>query len=249
MTSTGTSTLSSNASDAIINSAVPAIAIKANNALTAGDLLLAVQNSTPTNLLTVTQEGNVAIAGTLTVTGDVTFNGGAGSNVALLGTAQTFTALNTFNADPVGSGVGQGSLYINPTTAAANETLLGVASNSVSAFRVDNEGDTFTAGSATVAGNILMSGATQNVIGMGTQLANPGVGSVGARILVYNTSGTTSMAAGDHAIGAASGQLWYNVGSAYLGRRFVRSVIRTESYRRTISSSVTVQSTPIYRPA
>jgi hypothetical protein len=52
--------------------------------------------------------------------------------------------------DPQGTGVSQGSLYINPASTSANETLLGVAVGGAARFRVDEDGDaTFGSDNAT----------------------------------------------------------------------------------------------------
>ncbi len=57
---------------------------------------------------------------------------------------------------PQGTGVSQGSLYVNPASAgvAANEILLGVAVEGSSRFSVDEDGDT------SVAGNLMVGGST-----------------------------------------------------------------------------------------
>lgn len=64
--------------------------------------------------------------------------------------------------DPQGSGVSQGSVYINPATAstAANDILLGVALEGSSRFRVDAEGDTTVAGDLGVNGGDLVTSAS-----------------------------------------------------------------------------------------
>lgn len=63
---------------------------------------------------------------------------------------------------PQGSGVGQGSIYINPDTGvvAANETLLGVAVSGVAKFTIDGEGDTTILGDAAINGGDFTSSST-----------------------------------------------------------------------------------------
>jgi hypothetical protein len=51
-----------------------------------------------------------------------------------------------FAGDPSGPGISQGSVFISPGAAAANETLLGVAVASADRFKVDAEGDTTVQG-------------------------------------------------------------------------------------------------------
>lgn len=52
--------------------------------------------------------------------------------------------------NPGGSGVGQGSLYLNPAAldSAANDTIFGIADGGTELFRVDKEGDVFIGGVA-----------------------------------------------------------------------------------------------------
>lgn len=56
-----------------------------------------------------------------------------------------------FTGDPSGATVSTGVVYVNPATAAANETLLGVADNGTERFRLDKEGDVTVAGTTTSA--------------------------------------------------------------------------------------------------
>ncbi len=62
---------------------------------------------------------------------------------------------------PQGSGVSQGSLYINPATGvvAANEILLGIAVSGTAQFIVDGEGDGFFTGDVSINGGDLSSTA------------------------------------------------------------------------------------------
>lgn len=57
------------------------------------------------------------------------------------------TGMLTVTGNPAGAGVGQGSIYVNPAAAGANETIFGIADNATSRFRIDKEGDVFINGS------------------------------------------------------------------------------------------------------
>lgn len=57
-----------------------------------------------------------------------------------------------FSGDPQSSGVGGGSLYVNPIMADANETLFGVGVTGGERFRVDFEGDAWVYGNLTATG-------------------------------------------------------------------------------------------------
>mgnify|MGYP007077497113 CR=1 FL=1 len=52
----------------------------------------------------------------------------------------------TFAGDPQSSAVSGGVVYINPLTAGADETLLGIGVGGSQRFRVDEDGDTFVTG-------------------------------------------------------------------------------------------------------
>jgi len=106
-----------------------------------------IGTTAPTEALEVA--GNVRVAGNVVATGSIM---GAG-------TASSFTAT------PTGAGVGQGSLFVNPGSAGADQTLFGVAVGGAQRFRVDTEGDVFGAGGAfsgaTTATNSAILRATQ----------------------------------------------------------------------------------------
>ncbi|MBM3250720.1 MAG: hypothetical protein FJZ07_00545, partial [Candidatus Nealsonbacteria bacterium] len=78
--------------------------------------------------------------------------GAIGSTTPNTGAFTTFTAsgLATFSYTPQGAGVGQGSLYINPATATADYTLLGLAVGGTEKFKVDAEGDLVKVGNITM---------------------------------------------------------------------------------------------------
>jgi len=99
-----------------------------------------IGTTAPTEALEVA--GNVRVAGNVVATGSIM---GAG-------TASSFTAI------PTGTAAGQGSLFVNPASAPADNTLFGVALGGAARFRVDAEGDaTFTGDIA--ANNLTLSGA------------------------------------------------------------------------------------------
>src|SRR5688572_16333706 len=60
----------------------------------------------------------------------------------------------TITGDPQGTGISQGSVYINPASAAANETIFGVADNGTQILKIDKEGD-MTIGSASNTSSVV----------------------------------------------------------------------------------------------
>jgi hypothetical protein len=58
-----------------------------------------------------------------------------------------------FAGDPSGPGVSQGSVFISPSTADPNETLLGVAVNSMERFKIDAEGEVTVSATGTYGVN------------------------------------------------------------------------------------------------
>ena len=98
----------------------------------------------------------VADDGTTTGIGD----GTGFSNYSMTGAAfkaypWTWTGQHIFTAPPVGTGVSQGSVYINPASANANEVLFGVALAGASRFTVDEDGDVSIPGRFDIkAGNL-----------------------------------------------------------------------------------------------
>jgi hypothetical protein len=65
---------------------------------------------------------------------------------------------------PTGTGVGQGSLYINPASATADFTLLGIAVNGTQKFRLDADGDLAMAGALSVDGNTTLGNASGDTV-------------------------------------------------------------------------------------
>src|SRR3989344_1343338 len=101
----------------------------------------------------------------------------------------TISGLFTLSSSPTGTGVSQGTIYINPSSATADYTLLGVAVNGSSKFRVDAEGDTTISGDLTITGDDIF--LTTNTIGAllvgdGTNF-NPVVGTGDAEIAANGT--------------------------------------------------------------
>src|SRR3989338_3092164 len=101
----------------------------------------------------------------------------------------TISGLFTLSSIPTGTGVSQGTIYINPSSATADYTLLGVAVNGSSKFRVDAEGDTTISGDITITGDDIF--LTTNTIGAllvgdGTNF-NPVVGTGDAEIAANGT--------------------------------------------------------------
>jgi|GEM_PF-2329406 len=133
--------------------------------------------------------GNSINIGTDNTTKDTISIGSAKDDVAITGNnwsistsgALTTTGLITAAALPAGTGVGQGSLYINPASATANYTLLGVAVGGTQEFRVDAEGDTSVAGHLGVVG----SSATDKLIYAHNGVADPSATFYGAYISPY----------------------------------------------------------------
>ncbi|MBU3923265.1 hypothetical protein KJ684_03485, partial [Patescibacteria group bacterium] len=66
----------------------------------------------------------------------------------------SFAGIANFTATPTGTDVNQGSVYINPSSGAANYTLFSVAVSGNERFKVDAEGDTTVQGSLGVENQI-----------------------------------------------------------------------------------------------
>jgi hypothetical protein len=70
------------------------------------------------------------------------------NSITAAGTAtSTIAGTLLLTGTPYGTNLGQGSLYINPSSASTDRTLIGAGVNGVERFRVDAEGDTTIAGS------------------------------------------------------------------------------------------------------
>jgi len=91
-----------------------------------------IQDDGPNNIFKITGSSHLIEFGNTTDNNAFTF----------LGTGTTtFTGLLTAARVPAGTGVSQGSLYINPASATADYTLLGLAVNGTEKLRVDEDGD------------------------------------------------------------------------------------------------------------
>ena len=158
------------------------------------------------------------LAGTVTATkflGD----GSGLMGIAALGASNTFSGLESFTAAPSGGGVGQGSLYVNPASASAGQTLLGAAVNNVQQMRLDSGGNLTLAGTlglpntngAGTAGVVFLGGArflhnfgTNNIF-LGAGSGNTGMTggantAVGGSALAANTTGNDNAAFGPFAL-------------------------------------------------
>ncbi|MBI2484999.1 hypothetical protein HYW18_02535 [Candidatus Uhrbacteria bacterium] len=78
---------------------------------------------------------------------DTSLTGGTSSFIPITSSSGNLT----LTGDPTGTGVSAGVFYLNPTTAAATETLLGLAVNGTQAFRVTGDGDVELIGGITLS--------------------------------------------------------------------------------------------------
>src|SRR4029077_6636519 len=126
------------------------------------------------------------------------------TGIAALGASNTFSGFETFTAAPSGGGVGQGSLYINPASASAGQTLLGVAVNNVQQMRLDSGGNLTLAGTLSLPNT--NSGGTAGVVFLGGTrfLHNFGTANtfVGASAGIMTTTGTNNAGFGTLALSA-----------------------------------------------
>ena len=74
--------------------------------------------------------------------------------------------------DPQGTGVGQGTLYINPASAGANEIVLGIADNGSALFTVDKEGDATVTANLAVNGNTTLGNAATDTVTLTADVAS-----------------------------------------------------------------------------
>lgn len=109
-------------------------------------LIFVSDQTTGTPPLTVASTTEVTNLNAATAGDADTVDGIEAAAFGQLASANVWTALNTFTSVPTGSGVGQGSLYVNPAAADADRTLFGVALNGSSRLRVDEDGDVTAAG-------------------------------------------------------------------------------------------------------
>ena len=88
-------------------------------------------------------EGNASVSGNLTIGGIQQTSGTASSS---------FSGIVDFEAIPLGTGISEGTIYVNPSTAGINNTLIGVAVGDTQKLRFDAEGDLEIAGTVTATG-------------------------------------------------------------------------------------------------
>ncbi|MFA6082681.1 MAG: tail fiber domain-containing protein [Patescibacteria group bacterium] len=96
-------------------------------------------------------------------------------------TPQAFNANNLIGdgfikltGTPTGNNVDQGTIYINPSSATAGYTLLGLAVNGAQKFKVDEAGNSTQAGSLTVGGDSVLGNASGDILTIsGTNVAIP----------------------------------------------------------------------------
>ena len=81
----------------------------------------------------------------------------------------------TLTGDPTGTSVSTGVVYINPTTAAANETILGAAVNGTQALRVTGDGDLELTGSISISDNTESISLGEIIISNGYLLSSEGL--------------------------------------------------------------------------
>ena len=112
-------------------------------------------------------QASSTVGGDFTATGDVVIGGALTVNGSL--TSSITTGQIQFLATPQGTGINQGSVYINPASAGTNNVLLGVAVNGSERVRIDAEGDiqivglfnsTNAVGTNELAGNLSVLGNT-----------------------------------------------------------------------------------------
>jgi len=113
----------------------------------------------------------------------------------------SFSGLTTFSAVPAGTGVNQGSLYINPATATADYTLLGLAVGGVQKFRLDADGDfaiegdmAFTGSQtiSTTAGDLVLN-PTGNLALSSNSITGLGTGITASGALTVSTTGANNL--------------------------------------------------------
>jgi hypothetical protein len=146
--------------------------------------------------------GNINSSGTISAT-SFTGSGTSLTGVALLGSQSTFTAA------PSGSGVSQGAVYVNPTTASAGQTLLGLAVGGAQQFLVDSSGNMSAAGSISLPGTSSSSVGVLNLGGSAFLHAYPSSASVqniflGSSAGNFSTTGIGNIGIGPSALNAVT---------------------------------------------
>lgn len=111
-------------------------------------LAVTINGEALTPLRRITSQG-LAVNSSLLDGLDTGASGGTSAYVPVTGSNGNLV----ITGNPQGSGVAQGSLYINPSAPDANETIFGAANNGSVMFRIDAEGDATVTGSLTVNGS------------------------------------------------------------------------------------------------
>ncbi|MEK7076404.1 MAG: hypothetical protein AAB941_01960, partial [Patescibacteria group bacterium] len=162
-----------------------------NNATVSGNLGIGTSNL----------ETKFEVAGTASISGNLLVGGFSQVNGT---SSSSFAGLLELIGTPAGTGISQGSFYINPISAGVNNVLLGVAVASVEKLRIDAEGDVQTVGlfnSTNTSGTNQFSGNLQ----------------VDGNTTLGNASGDTITATGRFNSNVLpSADLTYNLGSSVL---------------------------------
>lgn len=140
LTATGTGqtfNIVSDANDATTSSTVAAVTLKTSVNVTAGDLILNVEDSAGTNLLTCDEEGDVVAAGDISA---------AGNDINCSGTGATCLLLSAANDTTVSSTVAAVTIKASVNVTAGDLVLEVNDSADASLMTVDEEGDVVTAG-------------------------------------------------------------------------------------------------------
>lgn len=91
---------------------------------------------------------------------------------------------------PTGSGVGQGTLYVNPTTATSGQTLFGVADNGTARFQIFKDGNVNLEGNAAIGNDaVILANAALNA----RNLANGTGNTYGVYARADDAGGTTNV--------------------------------------------------------
>lgn len=164
-----------------------------------GQNVFVLRSPTGAELAALTASGNLSLAGGLTAaavtTATATISGvlnvtqaditQANINAANIGTLTT-TGQATFTATPVGTLVNQGSLYINPASAGAADTLLGLAVAGTQKFKVDASGNVY-ANNIVLNGSVTSGNTTASNL---TVLNNTVLGTTAANTTTVNSTTT-----------------------------------------------------------
>jgi hypothetical protein len=130
-----------------------------------------------TEVFRVDGSGNVRANAYLDLSGNP-IGGGSGASTT---TTNTFTAQQIFTALPSSTTVGSGSIFINPASASAGQTLFGVALGGAERLRLTE------AGNLSLAGSVTGTTANFNVLALpNTSNASTGVLTLGGTPFLHN---------------------------------------------------------------